>query len=131
MRNKRKRLGITIAETVVASFLLATALIPCLKALTTANLFSTKLERNTRSLLLARQKMEDIRAKAIYAYSTNFAANSTNLGDKYFCNVADTAITSNLRKIKVSAGFDSDSSSNLSSSETIVTLESLVARRWN
>jgi len=124
-------MGITIAETVVASFLLATALIPCLKALTTANLFSTKLERNTRSLLLARQKMEDVRAKAIYSYSTNFAANSINLGDKYFCNIADTAISSNLRKIKISAGFDSDSSGTLSSSEIIVTLENLIARRWN
>ena len=129
MATKRKRYGITLTETIVASILLATALVPCMKALTAANTFTTTIERKTRALMLAREKMEYIRAKTIYSYATYYGTNSTSMGNSYFCSVTDTAAGSDIRRIKVCVGFDQDQNNSLSTSETLVTLESLIARR--
>ncbi|MDO8301621.1 MAG: hypothetical protein Q7T18_00115 [Sedimentisphaerales bacterium] len=132
MRHKytiKARHGFTISEVVIASLLLLTAVAPILNALTSAQTTSTIVDHKSHSLILAREKMEDIRARAIYAYSASYAASSLAVSGSYLCTVTDSAVTSNLRRIAVSTGYDDNGDHTLSSGETQVTLTTLIAKR--
>ena len=126
----RKHRGLTISEVLIASLLLTSAIVPSLRALTAVHVNSTLMERKTRSLSLAQAKIDDIRARSIYSYSSSYAASSLVLNGSYLCNVTDSTTNSNLRDITVSVGYDVDGNHTLSSSEVLITLETLVARRW-
>jgi Tfp pilus assembly protein PilV len=122
--------GFTLTEVVVASVLLIIAIIPILKALTGAHVTSTIIERKTRSLTLAQAKLDEIRARSIYNYSSNFVETSTSLDGPYLCSVVDTTVSSNLRTIEISVGYDLNNNNELEADEVEVTLATLVARRW-
>ena len=120
----------TINEVLIASLLLMTAVIPILKALTSAQIASTDIEHKTKSLMLARAKVEEVRARTIYAYSTSYSASSAVLSGSYLCNITDSAVNSNLREITVSAGYDEDGNRVLGNDEIQVNLKTLIAKRW-
>jgi Tfp pilus assembly protein PilV len=133
MRNQRitkRRNGLTISEVLIASLLLITATVPILKALTGAQMTSTRIDHTSNSLMLARAKIDDIRAKAIYNYGDSYAASSTPLNGSYLCNVSDSEVSSNLRRITVLAGYDDNGNNTLENGEIHVTLDTLIARRW-
>jgi Tfp pilus assembly protein PilV len=129
-RGHRSAAGFTITEVVVASALLIIAIVPLLKALTSAQVTSSIIERRTRSLTLAQAKLDDIKARSIYSYSSDFTESNTAVDGLYLCNVADTAVTSDLRQVTVSVGYDLDGDSVLDSDEVEVTLTTLLAKRW-
>jgi type II secretory pathway pseudopilin PulG len=122
--------GFTLTEVVVASALLIIAIVPILKALTGAHVTSTIIERKTRSLTLAQAKLDAIRARSIYNYSSNFVETSTSLDGSYLCDVKDTSKGTDLREIAISVGYDLNSNNELEADEVEVTLATLVARRW-
>lgn len=122
--------GLTIIEVVIASGLLIVALVPILKALTIAHATGTIIEQRTRSLILAQAKLDDIRARSIYNYSSSFAESDSSLDGSYLCNVADESQGTNLRMITVSVGYDLNVDSTLQDGEIEVTLATLVAKRW-
>ena len=122
--------GFTLTEVVVASILLIIAIVPILKALTSAHVSTAIIERRTRSLTLAQAKLDDIRARSIYNYSDNFQENNLSLDGSYLCNVIDTTSGSNLRTITVSVGYDLNGNDTLSLDEIEVTLATYIARRW-
>jgi hypothetical protein len=122
--------GFTITEVVVASALLLIALVPILKALTSAHVVGTIIEHKTRSLTLAQAKLDDIRARSIYNYSSTFSETSMSLDGSYLCTVTDSGPGTDLRTVAVSVGYDSNTDSNLDSGETDVTLTTLLANRW-
>ena len=122
--------GFTLTEVIVASALLIIAIVPILKALTGAHVTSTIIERKTRSLTLAQAKLDEIRARSIYNYSSNFVETSTSLDGSYLCSVVDTTVSSNLRTIEISVGYDLNNNNELEADEVEVTLATLVARRW-
>jgi len=126
----KPRRGLTITEVLIASLLLVTATVPILKALTSVQATSTKIDYQSKSLMLARAKIEDIRAKSIYGYSTSYSATALSLSGSYLCNVSDTPVSSNLRRITVDAGYDENGNNQFESSEIRVTLDTLIARRW-
>ena len=121
----------TITEVVVASLLLGVAMVPILKALTSANLSSTIIEQKTRSLTLAQAKLDDIKARSIYHYSSSYTATNLSLDGSYLCNVSDSGPGDNLRTITVSVGFDANGDNVLGSGEIEVTLSTRLARRWS
>jgi Tfp pilus assembly protein PilV len=129
-RLKRVASGLTLTEVVVASALLVVAVVPILKALTISHVTSTIIEQRTRSLTLAQAKLDDIRARSIYAYGSNFTENNTPLDGSYLCHIQDSASGTDLRQITVKVGFDGNANGNLQNSEVEVTLSTLVARRW-
>ena len=131
MRTSRRsrRRGVTLTEVVVASALLAIALVPLLKALGTAHVMDRAVERKSWSLMLAQQKLEEIRALSIYHYEDVHGANSEALRDGYLCTVTDDGNDA-LRTISVSVGFDADEDHVLSAQEIDVTLCTRLARRW-
>jgi type II secretory pathway pseudopilin PulG len=127
---KDMRKGITLVETLVASLLLASSLAPVLIALTRAQSLATTLEQKEQCLVLARQKIDDIRARAVYNYTTSFGSSSVQLSGYYYGKITDSTVSSNLRQITVSVGFDTNNNKTLDSSEILVTLTTMVAKRW-
>jgi len=130
-RAKSRHAGLTLTEVVIASALLIIAMVPILKGLTSANLGSVIIERKSRSLILAQSKLDEIKARSVYHYSETFAQTGVPLDGAYLCNVADSAISSNLRKITVSVGYDLDGGSTLEPDEIEVTLATCLAKRWD
>jgi len=128
--NKKHRKGFTLVEVVVASLLLAAAMVPILQALTAAHVSSVTIEQRTRSLALAQAKLDKIKARSIYGYTGSFTESNTSLDGSYLCNVVDTSISSNLRKITVSVGYDENGNGALTSGEVEVTLATYIANRW-
>ena len=127
---RKKRPGFTIMEVVVAASLLIIAMVPILKALTAVHLNSTLIERKTKSLLLAQAKLDDIKARTIYSYSSSYDQSDTVLETSYLCNVADTGSGSDIRTMTVSVGFDTDGDNGLDAEEIEVTLMTYIANRW-
>jgi len=125
-----KRKGFTLTEAAVSSSLLVVAIVPVFKGLTTAHLTSTIIEQKTKSLMYAQAELDRVTAQSVYNYNSSFDENSKNMGDGYLCNISDTTISSNLRQITVSVGYDTDDDGVLSSSEILVTLSTKIARRW-
>ena len=126
----RAHKGFTLSEVLVASMLLTVAMVPILRALTGAHTLDVKVERRMRSLTLAEAKLEDIKARSIYNYGTDFNDSSSFLEGAYLCKVVDTAVSSDLRTILLSVGYDQNGNSTLEGDEVEVTLKTLLARRW-
>ncbi len=127
---RRRRTGLTLTEVVVASALLMTAIVPILKGLTSVHVHSVTIERKTRSLTLAQAKLDEIKARSVYDYTSNFTETNKPLDGSYLCTVTDGAVSANLRIITVVVGYDTNSNNVLGGGEVSVTLETLIARRW-
>ncbi len=127
-RSMRRRLGVTLIEVVVASALLLTSLIPILKALTVGQVTARLVDQKTRSLTLAQAKLDEIKIRLIYSFSTSTSASNVVLDGSYLCNVTDDG-GSALKTISVAVGFDRNGDSTLSSSEVVITLTTLCAKR--
>jgi Tfp pilus assembly protein PilV len=127
---RKKQGGFTIMEVVVAASLLIIAMVPILKALTAVHLNSTLIERKTKSLLLAQAKLDDIKARTIYGYSSSYNQSDAVLETSYLCNVTDTGSGSDIRTMTVSVGFDTDGDNGLDAEEIEVTLMTYIANRW-
>ncbi len=110
--------------------LLIVAIVPILRALTCAHLNTGIIERKTRSLTLAQAKLDETKARSIYYYSDKFEETDLSLDDSYLCNIADVSKGSNLRTITVSVGYDLNDDNKLADDEILVTLSTLLAKRW-
>jgi hypothetical protein len=122
--------GFTLTEVVVASGLLIIAIVPMLRALTSAHTGTVTIERKTRSVTLAAAKLDKIKAQSIYHYSDSFTETNLSLDGSYLCNVADVPSSPRLRRITVSVGYDVDGNNILQPGEIEVILTTLVAQRW-
>jgi prepilin-type N-terminal cleavage/methylation domain-containing protein len=129
-RLSTSRSGFTLTEVIVASAILAFAMVPVLKGLTGAHRTSVIIERKTKSTCLAQGKLDDIKARSIYNYSSNFTESGTSLEGAYLCDVDDTSLGSNLRSITVSTGYDENSNSALDPDEVDIVLATKLAKRW-
>jgi Tfp pilus assembly protein PilV len=125
----RRQKGLSIIEVAMASALLIVAMVPILKSLTKAHMYSAEIGPKTQSLILAQDKLDEIKARAVYHYSDSFTANDTVLTGSYLCDVTDDGDPT-LRTITVSAGFDQDGDGALGSGEYEVTLATKIAKRW-
>ncbi len=120
----------TLVEVLVASLLLTLVMVPILRALTIAHTEDIKIERRMRSLTLAEAKIEDIRARSIYNYATNFNDSSSSIEGSFLCKVTDTPVNAKLRTILLSVGYDENGNNSLGADEVEVTLKTLLAKRW-
>ena len=121
--------GISLTEVIVASALLLVAIVPILKALTAVHLNSSIIERKSRSLAYAQDKLDEIKAHSVYRYSENFNKTSTTVSGLYMYKVTDNQ-DANLRTVSVSAGYDVNGNGTLSADEVEVTLTTYLAKRW-
>jgi len=131
---KKRMAGVTITEVVVASALLLTAIVPILKALTSAQLTTRIIEHRSCSLIFAQAKLDEIKARSIYDYTNenggiSFNESNTDLGGSYLCNVTDDT-NDPLKQISVSVGYDLNGDKSLAGDEIEVALTTCLARRW-
>ncbi len=129
-RHIGNRAAFTLTEVVVASALLIFAIVPILKGLTSVHVTSIIIERKTRSLTLAQAKLNEIKARSVYYYTSNFTETNKPLDGSYLCTVRDVAVNGNLRSIDVVVGYDTNGNNVVGGGEVFVTLETLIARRW-
>jgi Tfp pilus assembly protein PilV len=123
--------GFTLIEVVIASALLIIVMVPILKGLTGAHLGTVIIERKSRSLLLAQAKLDEIKARSVYHYSDSYDETNLILDGPYLCNVDDSPVSANLRKISVSVGYDSNGDNTLDTDEIEVALATCIAKRWD
>jgi len=128
--NTPARGGFTLTEVVVASALLIIAIVPILKGLTSVHVHASQIEYKTRALNIAQARLEEIKARSVYNYGSSYSESNTRIDGVYLRTVTDTAISANLRHITVICGYDADGNRVLAAGETLVTLETLIARRW-
>jgi type II secretory pathway component PulJ len=119
---------VTLTEVVVASTLLAVAIVPLLRALTVAQTTSTVIERKTQCLILAEATLEEIRAKALHHYESSFGKDSEKLVGAYLCHVTDDQ-NPTLRLVTVAVGCDVNSNGDLSTDEVEAILATYIAKR--
>ncbi|MDD5328003.1 MAG: hypothetical protein PHY02_09375 [Phycisphaerae bacterium] len=131
-QNAKRFAGLSIVEVVIASALLAIAIVPMLQCLTVAHANNINIEHKSVSLVLAQAKLDEIKARSVYNYTNggSFAGNNISLGGSYRCNVTDDS-DDQLKTITVSVGFDSNGDATLTGDEIDITLATLIARRWN
>jgi len=129
-RHIGNRAAFTLTEVIVASTLLIFAIVPILKGLTSVHVNSIIIERKTRSLTLAQAKLNEIKARSVYDYTSNFTETNSSIDGSYLCTVTDGAVSANLRSIDVVVGYDLNGDNVLGGGEVFVTLETLIARRW-
>ena len=130
--HKNRVSAFTLTEVIVASALLIIAMVPILRALTSAHVSSTSIEYKTRSLTLAQAKLDEIKARSIYDYTnggSSFAESNTSVDGSYLCNVTDNS-GDPLKTIAVSVGYDLNGDSTLAADEVEVTLTTYLAKRW-
>lgn len=128
-RCKKRFRGVTITEVVIATGLLAVAMVPMLKALTSSHVNNRVIEQKSKSIILAESKMEQIRAESIYNFEDSFDENSSELEENYLCKVSDNG-NSDLKKITVSVGYDENENGVLQNKEINITLSTYIARRY-
>ena len=132
LKNANRSAGLTLTEVVVASSLLIIAMVPILRALTSAHASSTSIEYKTRSLALAQAKLDDIKARSIYDYTnggSSFAESNTSVDGSYRCNVTDDE-GATIKTIAVSVGYDLNGDTTLAADEIEVTLTTYLVKRW-
>ena len=129
-RHIGNRAALTLTEVVVASSLLIYAIVPILKGLTSVHVTSIIVERKTRSLTLAQAKLNEIKARSVYDYTSNFTETNSSIDGSYLCTVTDGAVSANLRIVAVVVGYDTNGDNAVGGGEVFVTLETLIARRW-
>lgn len=114
----------------MASALLVIALVPILKALTSAHATTSIIEHRTLSLILAQGKLDEIKARSVYHYGDSYAETNSSVDGSYLCTVVDSAVSADLRQITVSVGYDLSGNAVLDASEIDVILATLLAKRW-
>ncbi len=127
---KKRSAGFTLTEVVVASSLLIVAMVPILKGLTSVHYTASLVKQRTDSLNHAQTVLEDIKARSIYDFDGSFNEISEDIGSSYLYTSTGVAVGSNLKQITVTVGHDKDDNGNLQSTEVLVTLDTLVAKRW-
>jgi Tfp pilus assembly protein PilV len=128
--NKRSA-GLTLTEVVIASAILIIGIVPVLKGLASANLGTKIIEQKSRSLILAQAKLDEIKARSVYHYSQSYSQSNVLIEGSYLCNITDTTVSSNLKKIIVQAGFDYNNNDVLDSDEIDISLATYIAKRWD
>jgi prepilin-type N-terminal cleavage/methylation domain-containing protein len=130
IRRRPRRKAFTLVEVVVASGLLAIAMVPILRGLTSAHFAAAVIERRTKSLTFAKVEIDEIRARMIYNYGGSYQKNNVSLGGSYLYTVDVDVVNSDLKDVSVEVGYDTNGNGNLANSEVLVNLNTLIAKRW-
>ncbi len=131
---RQRQKGFTLTEVIVASVLLAYALVPILQALTQANMNTVIIERRTQSLCLAQAKINQLQAQSIYNFDSIIVTpiphvEGLGLSGSY---VGKTTVSGSgdLKTIKVEVGLHHNSDIVLDDDEIEIRLQTQIARRW-
>ncbi len=121
------RSGMTFTEVLVSTLILSLAMVPVLQATSRVYFFTSRAEKATRSLILAQNQMEELRARAAADFSSSWSVSNQVLGGGYLGTVSADAAPL-LRTVSVSVGYDENRNGVLEESEILAVLRSRIAR---
>ncbi len=133
----KKSAGFTLTEVIVASSLLIMAMVPILKGLTSVHLTASLVEQRTKSLDYAQTILENIKARSVYDFTGNYNKVNEEVEDvidgvdeSYLYTSRAVAQSPNLKRMTVVTGYDKNDNGTLQTAEVLVTLDTLIAKRW-
>lgn len=124
-----KAKGFTFVEVLASILILAGTIVPLITFSADSLATSLEIERKVKSTLLAEGEMEKIKNVLRKSFETDFTAWSSSLGDNYLAGRTSTDVSSTLKIIGVSVGYDDDKNSSLGTDEIIITLTTQYAER--
>ena len=124
-----KAKGFTFVEVLASALILTVAIIPIIICTADSLAASLEIERMVKSTLLAEAEMEKIKNVLRKSFETDFAAWPSSLGDSYLAGRTSTDVSSTLKIIGVSVGYDTDKNGSLGTDEIRVTLTTQYAKR--
>ena len=126
---KLKKKGFTFIEVIASVLLLAVIIVPFIQYAADNLTMSLEIERRIKSNLLAEVEMEKIKNVLRKSFETDFTAWSSSLGNNYLASRTSTDVSSTLKIVEVSVGYDTDKNSSLGTDEITVTLTTKYAKR--
>jgi len=126
---KLKKKGFTFVEVLASVLLLTGIIVPFIQYAADNIAMSMEIERRVKSNLLAEVEMEKIKNVLRKSFETDFTAWSPNLGNNYLACRILTDVSSTLRIIRVSVGYDADKNGSLGTDEITITLTTQYAKR--
>ena len=124
-----KAKGFTFVEVLASILILAGVITPFILYAADNLAISMEIERRVKSTLLAEVELEKIKNILRKSFETDFATWPSGLGDSYLAGRTSTDVSSTLKIIGVSVGYDADKSGSLGTDEIMVTLITQYAKR--
>lgn len=119
---RRNYRAITLMEVLIASALLAVALVPIFQVLTRGMTLARDVQLRTTAAFLAEKEMETALATAAEDFGVNLTKPSKDLGDGYLVTIDGGQEAEALRKtFSVQVGWDTDGDGTLDGDEVLVT----------
>jgi len=117
---RRNHRAMTLIEVLIASALLAVALVPIFQVLTRGMTLARDVQLRTTAAFLAEKEMETALATAAEDFGVDLTKPSKDLGNGYLVTV--NGVDENLRKtFSVQVGWDTDGDGTLDGDEVLVT----------
>ena len=126
---KLKKKGFTFVEVLASILILAGVITPFILYAADNLAMSMEIERRIKSTLLAEVELEKIKNILRKSFETDFATWPSSLGDSYLASRTSTDVSSTLKIIGVSVGYDADKNGSLGTDEIMVTLTTQYAKR--
>jgi len=123
--------GFTILEILFAIVILSIALIPLMKMLPEALILDAQMERETKVVFLAQRKMEEVKNKAIYDFSQDYAESATAFPspDSTFKYTVSDDQGTGIKEITVNVWYDKNGNGSVDMDEEDIELNTKVAER--
>lgn len=121
MRGSKTK-AFTLVEVLASVLILAGAIVTIIKYSADGLAASLEIERRTKSTLLAESEMEKIKNTLRKSFETDFSTWPNSLGDSFLANRTAADLSSTLKIVEVSVGYDANADSLLAADEIMVTL---------
>jgi hypothetical protein len=121
--------GFTFVEVLASIVILAGVITPFILCAADNLAMSLEIEQRIKSTLLAGGEMEKIKNVLYKSFDTDFTAWSSSLGDNFFAGRTSTNVSSTLKIIGVSVGYDTNKNGSLGADEIMVTFKTQYAKR--
>ena len=122
--------GFTLVEVLASALILAGTTVVLITYAANSLKMSMKIEQMVKSILLAEGEMEKIKNTLYKSFDTDFTVWPSGLGGSYFAGRSLTTVSSTLKIIGVSVGYDTNKNGSLGADEIIVTYKTQYAKRY-
>jgi len=126
---EQKTKAFTLVEVLASVIILAGTIVTIIMYAADGLAANLQLERRLKSALLAEKEMEKIKNTLRNSFDTDFTTWPGSLGDNYLADRTATDVSSTLKIIEVSVGYDADDDGSLGTDEIMVTVTTQNAER--
>ena len=124
-----KTKGFTLVEILASVLILAGTIIFLIRYQADSLTMSLEIERRAKSILLAEGEMEKIKNILLKSFGTDFTVWPVGLGNNYLIARTSTDVSTTLKIIGVSVGYDADKNGSLGTNEIMANFKTQYAKR--